>query len=51
MDIVLYLANILLKDLPIFIDLFNLGTVHHDFGPLWGGGERKEHNAGSIGLE
>ena len=23
-------------DLSIFIDLFNLGTVHRDFGPLWG---------------
>ena len=34
----IFLVNILFKDLSIFIYLFNLGTVHLDFGPLWGEG-------------
>ena len=35
------LVNILLIDLSIFMDSFNLGTVHHDFGSSWGGGRNK----------
>ena len=31
----------MLIDLSIFIDLFNEGIVHPDFGPLWGGGGGK----------
>ena len=33
----------MLIDLSIFIDLFNWGTVHHDFGPLWVGGMATEY--------
>ena len=33
-DIVLQFVNISLIDLSIFLDLFNQGTVHPDFGPL-----------------
>ena len=36
------LINILLINLSILIDLFNLGTMHIDFGPLWGGGRGPE---------
>ena len=38
-NIVLRLVNILLIDLSIFVYLFYKGTVHLDFGPLWGGSQ------------